>query len=302
MKHVNIPYEEDRTTLMSMPITLLLQGAMVEAEAAILASVKTATERRDWKTSVQMLSLLASVALGKGEFATVERYAQDAFEMSKRAASPWSAQGAMQALIGAMTLQGQWQAAAAALSQLHMPGMSRAVLSAVQVYRPLLRAYQSQPLTQKVRPLTAELLKDVTSEHEWLAPLCGLVELGDASLLSEVTEEPARWLTRALEQGIVLSPGWVFLVPRQLGIAAMLHGNWTRAETYFLQAIDVATAAQARPELGRTYLAYARMLILSRQRKKTQRIKELLEQAHCLFDALGMTPFIPESLHLQRAV
>jgi hypothetical protein len=117
-----------------------------------------------------------------------------------------------------------------------------------------------------------------------------------------VTEGPAQRLAKALEQGIVLSSGWVFLVPRQLAIAAMLHGNWARAEAYFLQAIAVATAAQARPELGRTYLAYARMLLLNGQRQQARQINALLEKAHSLFDALGMTPFIPESLYLQRAV
>ena len=109
-------------------------------------------------------------------------------------------------------------------------------------------------------------------------------------------------LARDLQTGIVLSSGWVFLLPRQLGLSAMMHGDWHRAERYFQQAIDTATAAQAWPELGRTYQLYARMLILKGEKGSGQRICMFLEQALRLFEKLEMTPFVPETLYLQQVI
>ncbi|MDH3600846.1 MAG: hypothetical protein OEU26_14565 [Candidatus Tectomicrobia bacterium] len=275
-----------------IPMTLLLQGKLAEAESAAYAGIAAATERQAWETAACLLSLLASVALVQGALAKVERYALDATAMSEKAAAPWAACGALQARLSAMALQGHWQAAQNTLHRLHNPAMGRAGLGAVPVYRLLLRAYQSQALGESIRPLATSLLKAQTSAPEWLGPLCGLVELGEASLLSELTHAPAKQLAQALACGIVMSPGWVFLIPRQLGIAATLRGDWDQAEAYFQQAIEVATAAQATPELGRTYLAYARLLRIQPDTRHDPRIAALLDTARGLFKALGMAPFV----------
>jgi hypothetical protein len=199
-----------------------------------------------------------------------------------------------------MALQGHWQSAQNTLHQLHNPAMGRVVLDTVPVYRLLLRAYQSQALAEPLRPLAAMLLKARTADPEWIGPLCGLVELGEASLLAELTHAPAQWLAQALAGGIVMSPGWVCLIPRQLGIAATLREDWTQAEAYFQQAIDLATAAHATPELGRTYLAYARLLRIQPETGNETRIASLVDHAHGLFEALGMTPFVAAALGLTR--
>jgi uncharacterized protein HemY len=88
-----------------------------------------------------------------------------------------------------------------------------------------------------------------------------------------------------------MSPGWVCLLPRQLGIAATLREEWAEAEAYFQQAIDLATKVQATPELGRTYLAYARLLRVQPERMNESRIATLLHCAHRHFETLGMAPF-----------
>lgn len=240
------------------------------------------------------------MALAQGDFDAVECYAQDAIDMSVQAASPWRAQGALHAWIGAMALRGQWDAAQQVLVRARQPGGILLAPLVVRLYQQALLAYQPQPLQEHVKQLGAEILQAVTSEPEWLAPLAALVELGDASLQADVTDAPAQRLCQALQNGTVLSSGWVFLLPRQLGVSAMLHGDWERAESYFQQAIEVATASRAQPELGRTYQVYARMLLLRRRKGDARRIAELLEEARRLFEALEMTPFIPETSQLQR--
>jgi hypothetical protein len=126
------------------------------------------------------------------------------------------------------------------------------------------------------------------------------VELGEASLLSELTHAPARRLTQALDGVIVMSPGWVCLLPRQLGIAATLREDWAEAEAYFQRAIAIATAAQAMPELGRTYLAYARLLRIQPDTCDDPRIAALLDNAHRHFETLDMAPFAAAALSLTR--
>jgi len=282
----------------STPLTLLLQGKLDQAETAAHAGVAAATAQQAWETAARLLSLLASVALVQGAFAKVEHYALKATAMSEKAAAPWAACDALQARLSAMALQGQWQAAQHILHRLHNPVLGRAVSGAVPVYQLLLRAYQSQALRESLPPLATRLLAAQTSDPEWLGPLCGLVELGEASLLSELTHAPARQLAQALDGGIVMSPGWVCLIPRQLGIAATLREDWIQAEAYFQQAIEIATAAQAIPELGRTYLAYARLLRIQPDTCYDPRIAALLDNARRLFEALGMAPFVAAALSL----
>jgi len=278
------------------PLTLLLQGKLVQAESAAHAGVAAATEQQAWETAAWLLSLLASVALAQGAFAKVERTAQQAVAMGQRAAAPWAARDARLARLSAMALQGHWQAAQNTLHRLHNPVLGRAISGAVPVYQLLLRAYQSQALRESLRPLATTLLKTRTVDPEWLGPLCGLVELGEASLLTELTHAPARRLAQALDGGIVMSPGWVCLLPRQLGIAATLREEWAEAEAYFQQAIDLATEVQATPELGRTYLAYARLLRVQPERRNEPRIAALLHCAHRHFETLGMAPFAAAAL------
>jgi hypothetical protein len=220
--------------------------------------------------------------------------------MGQRATAPWAARDAWHARLGAMALQGHWQAAQTTLHQLHNPVLGRAVTGAVPVYQLLLRAYQSQALGEPLRPLAARFLKANTADPEWLGPLGGLVELGEASLLTDLTHAPVGWLAQAQASGIVMSPGWVCLLPRQLGIAATLREDWVQAEAYFQQAIEVATAAQATPELGRTYLAYARLLRIQPDTCHDPRIAALLDNARGLFEALGMAPFVTAALSFTR--
>jgi tetratricopeptide (TPR) repeat protein len=282
------------------PLMLLLQGKLVQAESAAHAGVVAATEQQAWETAAWLLSLLASVALAQGAFTKVERIAQQAVAMGQRAAAPWAARDARLARLSARALQGHWQAAQTTLHLLHNPVLGRAISGAVPVYQLLLRAYQSQALRESLRPLASTLLKVRTADPEWLGPLCGLVELGEASLLTELTHAPAKQLAQVLARGIVMSPGWVCLIPRQLGIAATLREDWVQAEAYFQQAIEVATTAQAIPELGRTYLAYARLLRIQPNTCDDPRIAALLDNARRLFEALGMAPFVAAALSLTR--
>jgi class 3 adenylate cyclase len=109
-------------------------------------------------------------------------------------------------------------------------------------------------------------------------------------------------LTQAVEQGVVFSQGWVFLIPRVLGVAAMLNRWWDKAEDHFRAAIETATRIGARPELGRSCLDYARMLSARDQGDDRSRAVELVEQASLVFHELGMEPFVQRAVRLAEAL
>ena len=92
------------------------------------------------------------------------------------------------------------------------------------------------------------------------------------------------------------------MIPHALGVAATLHQRWDRAEAHFQAAIDVATRVKARPELGRTYLDYARMLATRRGRGDRRRAIELLRQAGPIFHELGMAPFARRAAQLAEVL
>ena len=75
-----------------------------------------------------------------------------------------------------------------------------------------------------------------------------------------VAKLPHEALSSAAERGVLFSSGWMFVIPRILGGVATLERRWDASDAHFRTAVDVATRVGARPELGRTYLDYARML------------------------------------------
>jgi hypothetical protein len=117
------------------------------------------------------------------------------------------------------------------------------------------------------------------------------VELADLTTAPSLAESPAEALGLAAERGILFSSGWMFLIPRVLGVAATLQQRWDRAEGYFHVALAAAECSGAQPELGRTCLDYARMLTARGAPGDQPRSIELLTRAGPIFHTLGMRPF-----------
>ena len=135
-----------------------------------------------------------------------------------------------------------------------------------------------------------------------LARFCALVEIGDLIAAPAITEHLYQALLWALERGVLFSHGWVFLIPRVLGVAATLNRWWDKAEAYFQTAIEAAASVGARPELGRTYLDYARMLAARGSMSDYRHAIELVTQAGSIFHELGMQPLAQRAAQLTEAL
>jgi class 3 adenylate cyclase len=214
----------------------------------------------------------------------------------------WGGVRALSALACARALRGAWAEAEDALDMLVHPDHAfheagPAFHAFAQAFRRLIRLYAGS-VEHGLEPFAAELLRVARSDTYSLAPLCALVELGDGIRAPKLVEPAQQALARAAARGVVFSSVWTFLIPRILGVAATLHRQWETAEAYFREAIEVASRAGARPELGRSYLDYARLLVSRRRRGDRQHATALVEQASAVFAELGMEPFIQRAAQL----
>jgi serine/threonine protein kinase/class 3 adenylate cyclase/tetratricopeptide (TPR) repeat protein len=282
--------------LQRMPLTLTLLGRFDEAEAVAREAYTLTRKTHDWADYSLALSALACVAVARGDFAVAERHVHETMLMVSRSRYPWGGARALFALACARARRGAWAEAEDALDILVEPGRIFADVGPViqtfaRAFRQLLRAHSGSLLAEAMEPLAADLRRVVASDPHSLAAFCVLVELGKLLAIPTIVEFPYQVLSRALEREVLFSLGWVFLIPRVLGVAATLQRRWDTAEAHFQAAIGVATSVGARPELALTYLDYAHMLAARGGRSGRRRAIELVKQAGAIFHELGMEPF-----------
>lgn len=180
------------------------------------------------------------------------------------------------------------------------PGAFEQVL--VRVFQQLVLYYRSEDLTENIASLCDELMDVVRPDTYSLAPLCAMIELGEAVLNPAVTERPAAMLAHVLEQGVILTSGWCFSIPRVLAVAAVMHEQWDQAGAHFVHAIRAAQEMQAWPELARTYLDCAHMVLIVRDLDDYTVAHDLLEHASIILNDLGMLPHAQMSLKMQETL
>lgn len=292
--------------LQRMPLALTLQGQLDKAETVALEACKLTRKTSDWGDYSVALSHLASIAVVRGDFAAAESRAHETMLMVYRSHYPWGGFRSLAALACARALRGAWVEAEDALDILVEPGhvfedAGPIIKVFARVFRQLLRV-QSQAVHEAVEPLATDLMRAVGTDTYSLGPLCALVELGDLMAAPAIAELPYRALSLAAERGVLFSSGWTFLIPRVLGVTATLNHWWDTAETHFHTAIAVATRVGARPELGRAYLDYARLLVARGTRSDRLQAIELVRQAGPLLLILGMQPLARRAAQLAEAL
>jgi class 3 adenylate cyclase/tetratricopeptide (TPR) repeat protein len=289
-----------------IPLSLVLLGRLDEAEAVALEACDVTRKTQDWSNHSVGLSHLASVAAARGDFDAVERGTHETMIMVFRSRYPWGGFRSLLALAYARAMRGAWAEAEDALDILTEPGHvfeepGPVIEAFARVFRQLLRVYAGT-IDGALEPLVADLLRVVGTDTYSLAPLCALVELSDLESAPTLAELPDQALARAAERGLLFSSGWMCLIPRIRGVAASVNRQWDEAEGDFQAAIEVAARVQARPELGRVYLDYARMLAARRKRGDRGRAIELVHQADAIFHELGMEPFAQQAAQVAEAV
>jgi class 3 adenylate cyclase/tetratricopeptide (TPR) repeat protein len=293
--------------LQRMPLALIMLGRLDEAEVVALEACELTRKTQEWGEGYSVaLSALASVAVARGDFEAAERYTYETMQMVSRSRYPWGGARALFALACTRALRGAWAEAEDALTLLVEPGRvfqepGPIMQAFAQAFRQVLRAYLGT-IDEAIEPFAMDLVKAVGTDNYSIAPLCALIELGDLMAAPAIAELPYQTLSLAVEQGMRFSSGWIFLIPRVLGVAATLQRRWDQAEPHFQTALESATSAGARPELARTYLDYARMLVMRGGKSDHHQAVELVRQAGPIFRKLGMEPFGRRTAQLAEAL
>ncbi len=278
--------------LARLPLPLMTLGRVEEAEHKAQDAAALVRSTHDWAGRALIAAVRVPLATARGEFKAAEG----------------SAQEAMVALRRSRYLQGDWAEAMDALDILVEPG---------QVYDEITPAMENLPWAYRhLIRARAGAIDEVRAELENRAPKligrppdafnlpisCALVEI--ASLVNDprTAEGAAQAVALAAREGAVLTPAWVFLIPRILGIAAAVNRRWDQAEDQFQAGIEAASAAGARPELGRCHLDYASMLASRASKGDQDQAARQAALAASTFSDLGMPEFLKEAQRLTMEI
>jgi tetratricopeptide (TPR) repeat protein len=292
--------------LTRMPVVLIQMGRLDEAETIALRACDITRSIHDWSDLSQALASLACVNVAKGNFADGETYTRETVTVGSRSGYPWGCTRALYALTCAYVWRGSWAAAEDSLDMLATPGRAfESIGTVVQIFTPVFRQLLQGHMGKRSEgrePSVAEMLSTGGDDMYALGPLCAIVEIGALTASPAIAGMPCEVLSRAVEQGLVVSSWGIFLIPRILGVAAALNNWWDRAEEHFQAAIDTATCMGVPPELGRSYLDYARMLRARGRESDRHRALALAERAGRLLKTLEMTPFAQQAAQLVEAL
>jgi class 3 adenylate cyclase/tetratricopeptide (TPR) repeat protein len=291
--------------LQRIPGALTRLGRLAEAETLAAEGCELSCKAHNWGEYSLALSARVYLAVARGDFEDAEHHARETMMMVRRSRYPWGGAEALPELACARALQGRWSEAADAVDILVEPGRvfdepGPSIQILAWIYRQLLRAsagdvdavraqFAAGPLHQR---------RDRDDDIYSLAARCALVEIADVIAEPALAARQYDLLALAAERGVQFSVGWVFLIPRVLGVAATANGWWDRAEAHFHAAVAAANDAGARPELARCYVDFARFLALRNHAADRQRASELLQQADAIARPLGMQPLTARARRL----
>lgn len=292
--------------LTRVPVVLAQLGRLDEAETIALRACDMTRSIHDWVDLSQALAILACVNVAKGNFEQAATYTRETVTVGSRSGYPWGCTRALYALTCAHVWRGAWAAAEEILDMLVTPGGTFGQIEVVDqtftlIFRQLLQAHTGKRSAGRA-PSVAEVLHTGGDDMYVLGPLCAIVEIGDLMARPAIAGAPYQVLSRAAEQGVVLSSWGIFLIPRILGVVAALNSLWEQAEEHFQAAIDTAMHMGAAPELGRSYLDYARMLRARGRTSDRPRALALAQRAGRVLKMFDMTPGAQQAAQLAEAL
>jgi DNA-binding winged helix-turn-helix (wHTH) protein/tetratricopeptide (TPR) repeat protein len=286
-------------------LSLSMLGRLDEAASLVQQAQTLTRTTQDWSNSSLVLAYRTAIHVARGEFRAAEQQAQATLRMGARAHYPWGSSRVLFTLACTHALCGNWSAAEDALNMQVEPGgvfeaPSRTTQLYVKVFHQLLRAYAGRPLEEAIEPLATALTDAPHADAHPLALFCALVEIGDLRAAPNIATPAYQTLSVSVARDVLFTSGWVFLVPRVLGLVETLNGWWDEAEAHFQAAQEAASRTDAHPELGRTYLDYARMLSARGRRCDHAHALELARRAASIFNDCRMHPFAQRTEHFAR--
>lgn len=289
--------------LSRIALVLYMLGHVDEAKTITQEAVGLTQSTQDWRNYALALSNLIALHVVQGDFAAAERHARDTRLLAP--CSPLSCRHshALFTLACAHMLRGAWMAAEQCLTMPLEPGhlfaaSGSTIELAVQLFLSLIRGYAGRGVESDAGVCVIEAAQ--TAEAHLPSLLCAVAEIGDLMSAPQVGARVYTSLHHAMDQDMLFTSGWIFLIPRVLGRIATLNQWWDQADRHFQVALEVATRVNAQPELGRTYLDYALMLEARGHADDLGHVQRFAGQARTIFTHLGMVPFLQRTDDLQQ--
>ena len=289
--------------LSRLALALYMLGRLDEAKTISQEAVALTQSTQDWRHYAMALSNLIALHVVQGDFATAERHARDTRLMAPGSYLSGPSSHALCTMAYAHMLRGAWTAAEQCLTmQLepeHIFEASDAALElAVPLFLKLIQGYAGKGFESDAG--VCAIAAAQTADTHPLPLLCAVAEIGYLISEPQVSAQVYTALHHAMDRDIIFTRGWIFLIPRVLGLVAVLNQWWDQADRHFQVALEVATRVNAQPELGRTYLDYALMLEARGHADDLGHVQQFASQARTIFTHLGMVPFLQRADDLQQ--
>ncbi len=305
------PRREGRC-LQRLPMVLQLQGRVDESlEAAEEAWIFTQEIRNSGESSLPR-AVQAVLAVIRGDFDEADSLAEETIRLVDRYRYAWAGPSVFPALACARALRGDSAGARDALQRWCEPG---SVHRDPERLEPTLRLYgwlidswygiggESAAVVHSGLEHGARRLEGEVRIDPWsVGRRCAEIELAFALQAPELAAPRIPTLERAREAGMVATQGWVHSIPRVLGVAHTLAGDWSAAESRFEESARWAEANSARPEWARTHLDWARAIAGRGGQTAARAALEHARRAEALLAELEMPPFEREVQRLLGAL
>jgi tetratricopeptide (TPR) repeat protein len=289
--------------LSRIALALHMLGRLDEAKTITQEAVALTQSTQDWRNYSLALSNLIALHVAQGDFATAERYARDTRLMAPCSRLSCRSSHALFTIACAHMLRGAWTAAEQYLTMQLEPrrifeASGSTLERAVPLFLNLVHGYAGKGFESDAGVFAVEAAQ--TADAHLLPLLCAVAEIGYLMSDPQVGAQVYTSLHHAMDQGILFTRGWIFLIPRVLGLIATLNRWWDQADRHFQVALEVATRSNAQPELGRTYLDYALMLEDRGHADDLGHVQQFAGQARTIFTHLRMIPFLQRADDLQQ--
>jgi len=287
--------------LARIPLVQVWLGDLKAVDESVTEGTEVMLRSQDWAELTQVYSAAIATAVVRGDFKAAERLAYDGMAATDRSRYPWGAAIFLPALACARAIAGEWEEAEDAIEVLQTPGRifeepGPAITGISYLYLQLMRSYrQTLQHSLELEATVARLLDGGRTDVASVAAYAVGIELVDAVGLNLDVANAEAHIMRAAQGEMVISSGWIFLLPRILALASATSGRLDEAESRLGIALEVARGIGARPEQGRVNLDWARLLLKRKAKGDRERAEQLVAEASRLFQELGMTPFTAQA-------
>lgn len=284
-----------------LPRPLVLSGRFTEAEPLLREAKHVNLKVRNFSGLTMALALELTIELARGNLANVREISDEAAAVIRRADFAPTAGEIVFASACGDFLAGNSDGALKQIDHLVKPGAlisnPAPYASIASLHRAFIALHSGEAVSDVVFRTPRRSL-----DPSRLNRLCLNVEIAAKLHDPSRIRDMIRWLETAADSGVNFTLGWLFCIPRVLGLALAVVKEYDRAETWFEKALSVTELASANVEHALTQRQLADALRARDTKGDQSRAAELSAQARSYLDDLRKEAELSRSRRLDRSL